>query len=123
MTFLNAYCICGIPNPLPPQSTAICGQWLVLMDVRERKLLLIGSYVSATVTSDFDLSFEHRIRHPSCYFPSLTAKVALATYQHCMDGSKSLCNLYFIVHWSFMLPRARAYVCNEHASERGPEGE
>ena len=121
MTSLNAYCICGILNPLPSQSTAICGQWLVLMDVRERKLLLIGSYVSATVSSNFDPSIEHRIRHPSCYFPSLTSSVALATCQHGMDGSKSLCNLYFIVHWSFMLPRA--YVCNEHASERGPEGE
>ena len=68
-------------------------------------------------------SIEPRIRHPSCYFASLTSHVAHATVAS-MDGSKSLCNLYFIVHWSFMLPRMYATSMRARERERTlPEGD
>ena len=52
-------------------------------------------------------SVEPRIRDPSC-LPCRPLAAWHSGSASTMDGSKSLCNLYFIVHWSFMLPRMYA---------------
>ena len=52
-------------------------------------------------------SVEPRIRDPSC-LPCRPLAALHSGSASTMNGSKSLCNLYFIVHWSFMLPRMYA---------------
>ena len=76
MTSLYAYCICGNPNPLPSQSTTNCGQWLFWMDVREGKLFLIGSFVSASVSPTWILSIKALDQGPIlCFLASIALRI------------------------------------------------